>query len=363
MPACIKSCSTLLFFAAIVLPAAPTFTQRLDHMSTMIADASLIKAILDYSPECIVLIGRNHEVLAYNKTIQDVLYGYFGRALSLGDPYYPDFVVDGAKQLYLETFEKAIRGENILVQHLTENENTSIWFEYRMLPVYDEAGKLLGVSLSAKNIDQEKRAEILLKESEDKFKKITSLAPIGMIITDADLRINFSNYASQKLFEYVDKELAELTIVDLLEEFGNLENKSFQVREASLSTQAFRFDNERFTAVSKNGEKIPVLLSSSIYFAADSQYYIFLLQDISELLQKDEKISSQHKKLQEIAWKQSHVIRAPLANIMGLVSVLMDEHFSLLPAERQRFYKHLLDSAQKLDRIISDIVSSSSEGK
>jgi PAS domain S-box-containing protein len=130
----------------------------------MIQDQKYTKAILDNSPECIVLIGLNHEILAFNKTMQLVLRQYFNKEIQVGELYYPSYVVDSSKQLYTESFNKAIKGERVNVQQQTKGENFSAWFEYRVVPVFDDENKLFGVSLSAKNIDNEKTAEEEIKK-------------------------------------------------------------------------------------------------------------------------------------------------------------------------------------------------------
>jgi PAS domain S-box-containing protein len=137
-----------------------------------------VKAILDHSPESIVLIGLNHEILAFNRTIRDILKQYHGKKIKLRELYYPTYVIDKNKKLYLDSFNKAIHGESVVVQNKTEGKDFSMWFEYRLLPVYDDKGKLYGVSLSAKNIDEQKKAEEeikLLNESlEIKIKERTA---------------------------------------------------------------------------------------------------------------------------------------------------------------------------------------------
>jgi PAS domain S-box-containing protein len=150
---------------------------------------SYLKAILDNSPDCIVLIGRNHEVLAFNRTISEVLKQYFGREIKINDLYYPDFVIDPSKELYLDTFNKAIEGETLTVQHLTENENVSIWFEYRMTPVYDEEGILFAVSLSARDITNEKIAELKVVELSERLKAIIDNIDESITLLDLDYRI------------------------------------------------------------------------------------------------------------------------------------------------------------------------------
>jgi PAS domain S-box-containing protein len=59
------------------------------------------------------------------------------------------------------------------------------------------------------------------------------------------------------------------------------------------------------------------------------------------------------KKMEEIAWKQSHIIRAPLARLMGLVYVLLEAPCT--PEERDEMLRHIGNSAHELDMVIRDI--------
>lgn len=63
-------------------------------------------------------------------------------------------------------------------------------------------------------------------------------------------------------------------------------------------------------------------------------------------------IEFQNEKLKEISWIQSHVIRAPLARIMGLVPLMTDE---LSEADRNMMLQYLLISANELDAEIRSI--------
>src|SRR5690606_9730683 len=48
------------------------------------------------------------------------------------------------------------------------------------------------------------------------------------------------------------------------------------------------------------------------------------MQDITEQINYIQNIEEQNRRLQEISWVQSHLVRAPLASIMGLVELLYD---------------------------------------
>ena len=67
-----------------------------------------------------------------------------------------------------------------------------------------------------------------------------------------------------------------------------------------------------------------------------------------------QRIQKQNKVLKEIAWEQSHVVRAPLARIMGLLHLLEEEHFEEMPKGEILF--HIKESANELDNIIRNIV-------
>lgn len=79
-----------------------------------------------------------------------------------------------------------------------------------------------------------------------------------------------------------------------------------------------------------------------------------MANDITERKRHLEAIQKQNEKLRDIAWIQSHVVRAPLARIMGLVDILSFD--SLSEEERQEMLQHIITSAQELDGVIKDIV-------
>jgi len=66
-----------------------------------------------------------------------------------------------------------------------------------------------------------------------------------------------------------------------------------------------------------------------------------------------EALEEQNQKLREISWMQSHVIRAPVAKIIGLIPLINDVKENKL--EREKMLAYLLLSANELDEVIGDI--------
>ena len=65
------------------------------------------------------------------------------------------------------------------------------------------------------------------------------------------------------------------------------------------------------------------------------------------------KHKEQNQKLKEISWMQSHVIRAPLAKIIGLIPLINDVKEDR--HEREKMLDFLLVSAHELDEVIGNI--------
>ncbi|MGM0390106.1 MAG: PAS domain S-box protein [Bacteroidota bacterium] len=78
------------------------------------------------------------------------------------------------------------------------------------------------------------------------------------------------------------------------------------------------------------------------------------MQDITEIQNHIQTIEDHNDRLKDIAWTQSHVVRAPLARIMGIVDLLQTDNDI---EDQEDLLKHILNSATELDGIIRKITN------
>lgn len=76
----------------------------------------------------------------------------------------------------------------------------------------------------------------------------------------------------------------------------------------------------------------------------------------AELISSNHALISSNDALREIAWTQSHIVRAPLARIMGLISLLKTET-DMVEIDQKGVIQNIQDSADELDKIIRDITN------
>lgn len=119
--------------------------------------------------------------------------------------------------------------------------------------------------------------------------------------------------------------------------------------------------NTDYRFVKANGE-IAYIQHKGIFIRnADGEVtrIIGAMIDLTESLEKMNKIESQDKALRDISWTQSHVVRAPLANLLGLINLLKDNQ--KMGYTDERLIDYIGESANKLDHIIHDIVKKSTQ--
>jgi DNA-binding NarL/FixJ family response regulator len=118
------------------------------------------------------------------------------------------------------------------------------------------------------------------------------------------------------------------------------ENLSFGVTALSLGASDYILKDEL----------TPQLLHKSILYSIErKKLNLNLLEHINA-------VEEQNKKLREIAWIQSHIVRAPLARMMGLMDL-----FKSAGDEKETIVDFLIESAHELDAIIQDITNKAHE--
>lgn len=82
--------------------------------------------------------------------------------------------------------------------------------------------------------------------------------------------------------------------------------------------------------------------------------------DVTSSRRQLQKITLQNEHLKEIAWLQSHRIRAPLSRIMGLISLSREADRDEVPLEQ--LFDWIESSCEELDRVVHEITAKTIDG-
>jgi PAS domain S-box-containing protein len=200
------------------------------------------------------------------------------------------------------------------------------------------------------NIER-KRTQIQLETSEKRYSDLFHLSPLPMWVYDSvTLRFLDVNIAAEKHYGYTLQEFLGMTILDIRpkEDVPALLN---MLKNLSENDSGYFQGESRHKK--KNGDIIHVDIQSNTIPFQNTTGRIILAKDITERFIYIEAIERQNEKLKEIAWIQSHVVRAPLARMMSLIDII--KNYSNDDHENEKLLNYLLESAEELDTTIKDI--------
>ncbi|MEZ5018286.1 MAG: PAS domain S-box protein [Flavipsychrobacter sp.] len=196
-----------------------------------------------------------------------------------------------------------------------------------------------------------------LSKSEENYRLLFDSNPTPILIYLPDTeRIIEVNKAALEYYQYTVSEFSEMSILKIEddEEIDTeaLEEKlNISKREDMLHTEGIHRHRR------KDGRQMFVYMHSGTITYRGLKAQIVMINDITHQLQYIDKVEEQNKKLNKIAWLQSHVVRAPLASLMGLVNLLKNDLCN--KDEMQKVHEEIMASANELDRIIKNISASS----
>jgi len=194
-----------------------------------------------------------------------------------------------------------------------------------------------------------------IEQSEKKYSDLFNLSPLPMYVIDLEsLKFLDVNNATIIHYGFSKNEFSEMTLKDIrpVEEIPQLYHG---LEEDKLNPK----ENSRRILVhkKKNGDIINVEVQIAPIQYKGKNATIVIATDITERLKYIKAIEDQNEKLKEISWIQSHIVRAPLSRIMGLVPLVSD--FCDSPEEREKMLEYISISANELDEVIKSITDKS----
>ncbi|WP_373523380.1 PAS domain S-box protein [Aquiflexum sp.] len=201
------------------------------------------------------------------------------------------------------------------------------------------------------NIERNKNLVKLL-ESEQKYADLFHLSPQPMWVYDSEtLKFLNVNQAAINHYGYSFDEFMEMTISEIRpnEDIPNMLETLEKIRTENIGIYRGFLNHKK-----RDGSIIRVEVISNPLSFEERNSWLVLANDITSKLKYLEAIETQNEKLRDIAWIQSHMVRAPLARLLGLVEILKNEKLSSL--ELDDFLDHIKESAKELDNVVRDIV-------
>jgi len=275
---------------------------------------------------------------------------------------------NGLFDLYVSVVET---GETVDREFSYEHErDTIVWLHIVAVKLND------GLAVTFRNITDRKRAEIALRDSEERFRAIFEQAAVGIAKTTLGGQFMRVNPGFCQIVRYAESELLQknwqaITHPDDIEadrEYvrsllsGNLQTFSLEKRLV-CKDEAVRWANVTVSAM-RDANGTP-------------QYLICAIEDISqrklvqELLQASldtqtryaQELTRSNAELEQFSYVASHDLQAPLSTIAGYAQLLEKRCHNQLDAQGNKFIRNIVNSCERMQALIDDLLEYSRVGR
>lgn len=173
-------------------------TKRKEAEEALKKSEANLRAIFNNSLQYFVLLDRQKKILAYNRVAKFRAKKFLGLDMQIGDSMLK-FVVDEAMADFNNFFVKALEGEATTKEfRLKTSDGEYYWVEANLNPVFADDKVVSGVCFSLIDVNERKKAEEALRESEERYRLLVELSPDANFIFRED-QIVFVNKSALKL--------------------------------------------------------------------------------------------------------------------------------------------------------------------
>ncbi|GCC50482.1 hybrid sensor histidine kinase/response regulator [Chryseotalea sanaruensis] len=308
------------------------------------------RQIVETAQEGIWVVDRLDKTTFVNGKMCE-LFGYTPEEM-IGEEIYA-FMDDEGKEIAANLMQERKNGKSGQ-GHFKYISKTGkeIWTNISANPLFGEDGSYEGALAMITDITEQKKIE----EENKKLSDVASLTVNAVIVTDIEGRITWVNKGFERITEYTLIEVMGQKPGHLLQGPNTDKATSKYMGDCIKNSQGFRVEILNY---SKSGREY--WLDIEVRPIHNSQHkltgFMAIEQDITdqkkvelERLALIDSLQNRNKDLQQFSYIVSHNLRAPIAKIMGLVSIMESE------SEENKFLlTKLNEEAAQLDEVVKDI--------
>ncbi|MFL5753797.1 MAG: PAS domain-containing protein [Bacteroidia bacterium] len=245
-------------------------------------------------------------------------------------------------------------------QRLLHKNGTWTWCEGTITNMLEEKGIHALVS-NFRDITERKSAEEFLVNSEKRFRDFFENAPEGITILDiSNMKFIAWNSTALKLMKFTEEEMRMRGPNDISPEF-QLDGRASSEKAKEMAERALNGEKMVFEWLTVDGEGktfIAEVRLAMIEDAGFAQLYASFV-DITERKKTEARLIEQNKRLSEVSFLQSHQVRRPIANILGLISLF--NHEDMADPINAELLTKIGDVTKSFDAIIREIVEKTNQ--
>lgn len=333
-----------------------------DISDKVISEEKLIRikrnqeALINGTSDLIWSLDSKFRLIAANKAFSDVMSFLLGTDAKEGDSVLIMSQGEAFYEKWKGYYERGLSGESFktyerFISPITQlEEHREVFFN----PIRNAENQITGLACFSKDITDLMAKRMELVASEKRYRALVENGVDVIAILSTEGKAKYVSPSITKVLGYSELEAMHMNLFDFLhpDDVPKIIKRLDEVRSIpqgnSLPSHNFRIKHQNGSWRWVESTVTNLIEDENIGGIVDN------FHDVTERVFQITAIQTQNEKLKAIAWTQSHVVRNPLAKIMGIVDLIKTG--ALSHEEERQSLDHLIESAKELDSIIQDIV-------
>jgi PAS domain S-box-containing protein len=245
------------------------------------------------------------------------------------------------------------------------------FFSFSYVPLLGHEGDVPDILVVAVDVTQIKRAEMSLRDSEERLRILVEHAPAALAMFDRQMRYLHVSRRWKEDYDLGDRDLRGASHYELFPEITQswkdihrrglqgeiLHSESDLFKRSDGSEQWLRWDVRPW----RNSEdKTGGIVIFSEDITARKKAEETLVQFNAELerrvLERTTQLESSNREMESFTYSVSHDLRAPLRGIDGWSCALMEDYGSNLDERARQYLNRVRSEAQRMGHLIDDLL-------
>lgn len=312
--------------------------------------------LISKMPECVAIIDLKGNLIEINPAFEKLLGKSRHDLLKEQHPF--SFLQPEHNHRLYEAFQALVYGGVAeLEMMIQKDDGTQIPVAFNLSTINDPLGATLRYFATIIDISYKKRVEKRLRQVSERLQRSQRVGGVGYFEIEANSGKWMVSEALMELLGLKDEEFIghDKWMALIVPEFLDYVKKNVEMSFQSLNSLHIEFP------VMVAGREESIWLEVRAEAVSDEENNEVRLSgytvDITERVKHLQSIDARNRRLMEVAWMQSHNVRAPLARLTALTETFKENANDL---DKQRFIsEEIIRTTHELDEIIRDITEKS----